>query len=98
MFVDKIFSFFDIPSLQGTKEQIALAELIRKRLLLDLIEEITSRHNIYLNKDEDYSELLDLIRDRSISESNIFGDLIRQDWAVWWIENRFSTAQFFLSQ
>ena len=31
-----------------------------------------------------------------LRESDVFWEISRQDWAIWWIENRFSTVADFL--
>lgn len=95
---NKMVSFINFPSLQGTKEQVAVAENIRTRILLDLLEEIVKRYSEDSSDiNTEYLKALELIGERNISESNIFWDLVRQDWAIWWIENRFAEAGDFLT-
>ncbi|NLK52781.1 MAG: hypothetical protein GX295_10125 [Syntrophomonadaceae bacterium] len=94
---DKFIAFFDLPVLQGAESEIAVAENIRIRILLDLVEEIFQRYPAAGGSSEErYLGVLALIQERSIPESTIFWDLLRQDWALWWIENRFSTIDQFL--
>lgn len=94
---DKIVSFIDFPALQGSKEQVAVAENIRIRILMDLLEEIVKRYARDASEANlDYLNVLELIRGQTIPESVIFGELVRQDWAIWWIENRFAEAADFL--
>jgi hypothetical protein len=95
---DKLINFVNFPSLQGSREQISVAENIRSRILLDLLEEIIKRYpDDSGDKDNEYLKALELIRERAVTESNVFWDLARQDWAVWWIENRFAEAADFLT-
>lgn len=94
---EKMVSFIDFPALQGSKEQVAVAENIRIRILLDLLEEIVKRQAQNISETgAEYLNVLELIRGRTIPESVVFWDLVRQDWAIWWIENRFAEAADFL--
>ncbi|NLC06615.1 MAG: hypothetical protein GX755_01380 [Syntrophomonadaceae bacterium] len=95
---EEMINFFDFPPLQGTDNQVAVAEKIRIRILLDLIDEIARRHQNSVSKfgDELYRTVFQLIQENSIPESDVFWEISRQDWAIWWIENRFSTVADFL--
>ena len=94
---DKMAASIDFPALQGSKAQVAVAENIRIRILIDLLEEIVKRHAKETgDTNANYLSVLELFRGQTIPESVIFWELVRQDWAIWWIENRFAEAADFL--
>jgi hypothetical protein len=94
---DKMAGSIDFPALQGSKQQVAVAENIRTRILMDLLEEIFKRYSEKTSDtDSDFLNVLELIRGQTIPESVVFWELVRQDWAIWWIDNRFAEAADFL--
>ena len=105
MWIAKVFEeHFSLPSLLGSASQIAVAEKIRTRIFLDLVDEIVRQHggqpldstNAEVRLAQ-YQQILEGIKDQSLPESKIFWELFRQDWSIWWLENRFASAQDFLA-